>query len=419
MPPKPGKRSGKRVKPTPADFGGLDPEFMMSILDKIPPNPQTGRVDLTDIMRHMSQNPSEMEGLVSQMDSLGVASDPNVDLTGYDFASLGYNIKSESFWVLQLESMGMVDATGQSISPDAAHYSAGTRPVFMIYCYDERGRYRITHESIDLPDSKIVLQSIRRAIVKPALPLKPGLPRLLLVSLRFKQHEAALKPFLDALPAPFHWRFETNEEAEGLAEGIHRKNERGVREGLESANRWKTIGNAAYGRKDRDKAVNAYTDASEDLLHVLSQKPDIDEEKKAKRLLAICRSNRAAARLIPGVGMGAEEALHDAQDAEKADPSYNKSYIRQASAYQVLGQSDEAQEAIARALRRSDLENDKGLVDRLIELLTDGKGLSDDEGTFKCWILDILINDKKTSGRVKGLKGEWKRRLDAQFAKWN
>lgn len=77
-----------------------------------------------------------------------------------------------------------------------------------------------------------------------------------------------------------------------------------------------------------------------------------------------------------------------------------------------------ALDAISRALHRSDLENDPGLVDRLIELQTEGKGMPQDEIAFKTWMLDIMINDKISSKRVNGIRGEWSRRCDEQLAKW-
>ncbi|KAJ7572294.1 hypothetical protein C8J56DRAFT_990660 [Mycena floridula] len=52
-----------------------------------------------------------------------------------------------------------------------------------------------------------------------------------------------------------------------------------------------------------------------------------------------------------------------------------------------------------------------------IDLLTEG--FSEDESTFKTFVLDILINDKKSSARLKGLKGARARRIDAHLAKWN
>lgn len=94
------------------------------------------------------------------------------------------------------------------------------------------------------------------------------------------------------------------------------------------------------------------------------------------------------------------------------------SYIRQSTALQRLGKIDDAQDAIARALRRKDLENDAGLVDCLVDLLTAGQGLANDEETFKNWILDVLINDRKSAERLKDIGGEWRRRCDAQFSKF-
>jgi len=87
-------------------------------------------------------------------------------------------------------------------------------------------------------------------------------------------------------------------------------------------------------------------------------------------------------------------------------------------ALQRLGKMDDAQDAIARALRRKDLENDVGLVDCLVDLLTGGQGFARDEATFKNWMLDVLINDRKSGERLKGIGGEWRRRCDAQFSKY-
>lgn len=84
----------------------------------------------------------------------------------------------------------------------------------------------------------------------------------------------------------------------------------------------------------------------------------------------------------------------------------------------MLGKTDNALDVITRALRRKDLENDASLVDRLIELLTGGKGFSDDETIFKNWMLEVLTNDQKSAAKLKGVNGEWKKRCDAQLAKW-
>jgi len=365
-------------------------------------------------MKFMTEHPAELEKLTAEMDRLGVGDD--VDLSSFDFASLASTIKQGSSWVIQLENMD-VDASGNTADPSQIHLP-GFQPYFMIYCYDDKTRYRVTDNCKGLPNSNTVLKSIQRAIAKPIPPLKPCLPWFFLVSVKLKQHEPTIRPFLDSLPSPFHWRFETREEAEQLNDSIFETNQYGIRFGLESASKSKSIGNAAFARKDRSAAVMAYSDAIDSLIDALCQKPDIQQEKDAKRQLAICYSNRAAAYLIPGPGMDASKALKDGEAAEHQDPSYAKSYVRQATASKILGQMDAAQDAISRALRRPDLENDSGLVDRLIELQTDGKGLPQDENAFKTWILDVMINDKKSAKRIYGIKGEWGRRCNEQLAKW-
>ncbi|RDB23978.1 hypothetical protein Hypma_008832 [Hypsizygus marmoreus] len=410
------KRGGPRGQ-KPMDYGGMDPRLMASLVSKIPKNAVTGRVDLPDIMKYMSQHPDEMDALMASVKDLDLES-KNVDFSTYDFPSLAPTIKHESFWVLQLEHLGMVDASGRPRDPAAAHTSSGVRHTFMIYCYDDQEQYRVTHECDGLPTSTTVLQVLQRAIAKPLPPLKPALPWLLLLSIKFEPHISDLKPFLDSLPAPFHWRLETRTEADSLKEGIYQLNENGAQKALESAHKLKASGNASFGRKDRTSALKAYSDAINALDDVLAMTPDIKDEKQAKKQLAICFGNRAAAYLMPGEGMDAVKALHDGEAAEAADPSYAKAYIRQATAQQIMGKSQMAKDVIARALRLPGLEDDGGLVDRLIELYTDGKGLSDNEEVFKNWTLDICINDARSSKRLRGIKGEWRRRLDAQFAKW-
>lgn len=144
------------------------------------------------------------------------------------------------------------------------------------------------------------------------------------MSIKFKQHIPFLKPFLDSLPMPFYWRLETQEEADDLNEGIFQKNQQGVLRGLVSVEEKKKAGNAAFVQQDCLTASRAYSDAIEDLFDVLSQKPDLDNEKRAKKQLAICYANRAAAYLIAGDASHAGKALGDGKAAEASDPSYVK-----------------------------------------------------------------------------------------------
>ncbi|CAA7267660.1 unnamed protein product [Cyclocybe aegerita] len=410
MPP---KSPEKRSKKAGSGFPGLDPKLFEAI-KKIPPNPiRKGR------HTGHSENPNdaELNELVATIGRLDL-NKPKVDLETYDYKALRSTIKHLSSWVIQLENTGFVDANGQPIEPDQAQNTSGVRPTFAIYCYDDKTAYRITSQCVGLPDSNFVLETLKRAIAEPTIPLKPCLPWFLLISIKLAPYVPVLKPFLDSLPAPFHWRVETREEAQGVNDGVHSLNEEGVRNGLVLAEKAKVVGNNAFSQKDRKAAVKAYGEALSWLLDVLAQKPDTADEEKAKKLQAVCYANRAAAYLIPGEGINLRKALQDGKDAEKADPGYAKAYVRQATANQLLGKKDDALDAIARALRCKDLENDTGLVDRFIELMTDGKGLSDDEATFKNWTLDVMINDRKSSERLSDIEGEWKRRCDQHLSKW-
>jgi hypothetical protein len=105
----------------------------------------------------MEENPSEMNQLMNEVDKHGIGS-PKVDLDTYDYNALSQTITSEKEWVIQLESMGLVDGAGNPVDPDSAHSSTGVQPTFILYCYDDTGAYRITHECIGLPDSKTILQ---------------------------------------------------------------------------------------------------------------------------------------------------------------------------------------------------------------------------------------------------------------------
>lgn len=73
---------------------------------------------------------------------------------------------------------------------------------------------------------------------------------------------------------------------------------------------------------------------------------------------------------------------------------------------------------LARALRRKDLEDDNVLVDELVQLYTDRKGFSNDEQEFKSWLSKVTVEDEESKWRLRGVKGEWQKRIDAQLSKW-
>ncbi|KAJ8515517.1 hypothetical protein ONZ45_g7062 [Pleurotus djamor] len=403
-------------KKSPNAIGMVDPAVIQAIAQKIPPNPVTGRVEIPDVLKYLTNHPDEMEKVMAQMDKRDASIDGQID--NFDFGSLENTIVHESFWVVQMETMGFVDPAGKSVHPDLVHSTPGAKPTCVLYCYDDKEKHRNVENIVGLPTSDVLLQFIKTAIATPLPPLKPALPWFLLLSSRLKLHAEYLKPFLDSLPKPFHWRIETDEEATKLSDGIDQMNQTGVKIYMEFAEKAKADANAAFKARDRVGAIKGYSDAIDHLVDALSQKPKEEEEKQAHSLLAICFANRAAAYLIHGAGMDAKKAAADGENAVKVDPDYAKGYIRQAAAWQCLGDVEKAKDIIAQALSRSSLEHESGLIDRLIELYTDGQGLSDDEGIFKNWTLDIWVNDRRSAERLKNVKGGWEARLNEKLKYW-
>lgn len=82
---------------------------------------------------------------------------PKIDFSTYDYQALAPTIVHESVWMIQLESMVFVDEAGRPVDPYRASGSSGIRPTFIVYCYDDKGAYRLTHECTGLPDSKTIL----------------------------------------------------------------------------------------------------------------------------------------------------------------------------------------------------------------------------------------------------------------------
>ncbi|KAJ7572288.1 hypothetical protein C8J56DRAFT_875811 [Mycena floridula] len=185
---------------------------------------------------------------------------------------------------------------------------------------------------------------------------------------------------------------------------------------LRDAKELKRAGNAFFLLQQHDEALEAY-DAAIKLVEGSTRfglgSPAV--MKQANQELARWYLNRAATHLLPGNGFSPKKAIEYGKKDEELDAKYTKSYVRQARAHESLGQHDLALDAVVRGMQQN--ENDHALVQLFIDLLTEG--FSEDESTFKTFVLDILINDKKSSARLKGLKGARARRIDAHLAKWN
>lgn len=212
-----------------------DMGLITELLSKLGPN-----ASMADIMKLVPKDPSKLGPLADQLKGLRKPA-PNLDT--FEYAALTPGKQWESFWVIQLGHLG-------NNGPD---HQPGTKPVFMVYCYDNMGSNRITQEVTGLPNAKMMLDILKRAIAAPLAPLKPALPWRLCVSLKLKPQFSSpdIKTFLDGLPKPFHWRSETAEERDSLADGVDDKNRQESEISLETAAQKKSEGNAAFGKMDR------------------------------------------------------------------------------------------------------------------------------------------------------------------------
>ena len=156
-----------------------------------------------------------------------------------------------------------------------------------------------------------------------------------MLSVVLSQHADALKPFLNSLPAPFHWRVESRDEAEMANEVKTTGNpyQKSIAASMVLAENAKFSGNEAFSRKDREIALNEYTAALRHLANVLAQTPTPNEEEKARKLRAVCYANRSATYMLPGPGANVENALDDGKAAENADQGYAKASVKQFNSF--------------------------------------------------------------------------------------
>ncbi|KAI0308538.1 hypothetical protein OF83DRAFT_1180693, partial [Amylostereum chailletii] len=134
---------------------------------------------------------------------------------------------------------------------------------------------------------------------------------------------------------------------------------------LDLVQQCKDAGKLAYERKNRAGALDAFAAAVDHAMGALKESGNPAHRAGARRALAVCWANRAAALLMEGPGMDAKEALDHAQKAEVADPTYVKAYHRQARAHEILGDVEKAREATRRAMQKPGLQGERSLREQL------------------------------------------------------
>ncbi|CCM05405.1 uncharacterized protein FIBRA_07621 [Fibroporia radiculosa] len=360
--------------------GGRDPFVRMpdtikNVLSSYGGGPYANNME--GLMNHLAtQDLDSLEALLASVSGMSPSAD---QLERFDYTTAP--VRRDSFWVVQLTPMGFLGQDG---------HSPGSQPIFSITIYDD------------------ILFGAEEPTAWPAI------FRLRIESSPTRSSHTLMHSGLSWIRSPIlsSWRLETPEETEEVATGVHGLNVAGVAKGIVTAESEKALGNEAVGRKDRAEALKHYTEAIENLVEALAQKPTDAETKRCKNLLSVCLSNRAAAHLLEGDGRDPKKALEDAEQATEMDGNYGKAYYRQAKAYQFLSEPPKAIDVLTTALRKPSIASDKGLNDALVDAYG---GFPEDDEELRKFCRELFVNGDGDK-RARGLS-EFERRAEAHANK--
>ncbi|KDR80066.1 hypothetical protein GALMADRAFT_242286 [Galerina marginata CBS 339.88] len=389
---------------------GWDRGLAESIRSKVRPDPITEEIEDEDIMRFIKLNPDDPDAhRLARLSAEGEWKHEQAKIKmPRDIDCSKFQMMPESLWVIKLDQSQTVHEIAKKLGVDAPqhnYYMVCDVDVSMSWDMEE---YRVMEQYVTLPDSKIVERFIRMAIARPKPPFQTYRPNHLFLSSTLEKHKAALKPFLDSFAEPFQWLVMSPAHEQRIYE---QKRNRGIKK----YNRYIALatekieaGRRATAVKNQAAAVDGFMDAIYCLQKASFTSCEIDS---TKNVLATCFGNCSFARLLDGDRRDAKKALEDATMALRLNECYAEGYIHLSRAYEALGIYSQAEESLARALRRPRLENDANLVDCLIALQTDRKGLPMDKEAFEDWSRRLFGNTD-SSRRMKNVRGLWRKRCE-------
>ncbi|KDR80071.1 hypothetical protein GALMADRAFT_242300 [Galerina marginata CBS 339.88] len=319
-----------------------------------------------------------------------------------------FRVVPGSLWIIKLYRSGGVHNIAEKLGVDAPQHNFYMTCLVHVSPWWDQDEDRVMEEYITLPDSKAVERFIRMAIARPQPPFKPYLPNCLFLSCALGEYAAALNPFLDSLPKPFKWFVFPPAQERSIYDERRLKSIEKYDRYIALATEKKEAGNRAYAVEDQAGAVDAFMDAISCLQKASFLSGEFDS---TGNVLATCLGNCSAARLLDGERRDAKQALDDATMALKMDKNYAEGYIHLSRAYEALGIYSQAEESLARALRRPEMENDANLVDCMIALQTDREGLPTDKEAFEDWSKWIFGNTD-SGRRMKSVRGLWRKRCE-------
>ncbi|KIK68506.1 hypothetical protein GYMLUDRAFT_35938 [Collybiopsis luxurians FD-317 M1] len=334
--------------------------------------------------------------------------------------SLSSSIVPGSRWVIQTRYDGQFNVNGQFLTSNPAMQIPGSSyPMYALFCYTSKDGVpllRLAHSIAGelTPDKLITF--LQRCITHPSAPHTSCIPNEIILPSELQGFHRDLSYFFHNFPSTFTWKFHGPEETRSSEELAKLKT---LFNGeMERARALKSDGNAAYQENDYMKAADAFYAAGNCVKDLLEENLEEKDVAVARRLLAECYANRAALWLLPGSFKNLRRCVEDAEKAEKSDPSYSKSYIRLARAYQGLGQFDKALDTLARALSRDDLMDDEALAQCLIIMQNDARDLSNDPEEFKNWKEKVLSRDPPSAMRMKRIPatGAWYKLVEQHAA---
>lgn len=164
-------------------------------------------------------------------------------------------------------------------------------------------------------------------MVVPLPGIVSSMPRMLHISNKLQQHQSALEPFLNSLPAPFQWEIQSPLIAGAIDDLLDARWQLKYQQYMELAEEAKVAANNAFKVKDRATALKKYTETMDLVQDALLQRPGVEQRKTAEKLFAICLGNRAATYLMDGEGKNVSKALEDAKKAEVYDVDYGKGCV--------------------------------------------------------------------------------------------
>ncbi|KAI0043745.1 hypothetical protein FA95DRAFT_348922 [Auriscalpium vulgare] len=298
----------------------------------LPYNFKTHNPMSSDLVKFLTEEPNapEAHALFSR------ALTARDSTAGFNFETLRSTIRPESKMTIQLFRAPV----------EAGKYYT----VFEAYNNSWEEQYMMDVYGDAPPTDAIVLEFLRRAMVKPSAPRLPEIPARIVFTPEFALYNAVIQPFLHALPGPITvaWIRYVVDEDEHEDPTVPLPYDAAC----ERAEALQQRGNAAFAAFQGDRALKAYGSAFRWLGRAVSRAPGLAEDKRATARMAVMLANRAAMRLRDPNASEAElrDALQDGEGAEGMDPVYAKGYHRQARAWVLLGDAGKARQVLERGL---------------------------------------------------------------------